>query len=47
MIRKETWPFYRIISVSVYVESSKNLKDLKDLIVLESVQFTMSTSTKC
>jgi len=30
VIRKEAWPFYRTISVSAYVGSSKNLKDLKD-----------------
>ena len=30
VLRKEAWPFYRTISVSAYVGSSKNLKDLKD-----------------
>ena len=30
MIRKELWSFYRNKSVSAYVGSSKNLKDLKD-----------------
>ena len=31
VIRKEAWPFYRTISESVFVGSSRNLKDLKDV----------------